>query len=147
MLTVHKKNKKRRNWIPIVTGLIRKNEKVLIGLRPVKVSGLETWEFPGGHIDQAESPEQALKRALVEKIGIDADISNFRFAHTHSHPERGVLLLFYDIDFWKGEPKSAYYSDLRWITASDLETISVSEAIQSTFPKIQEAICTRVQGK
>src|ERR1700722_749041 len=109
-----KPRKKRSVWIPVVTGLMRKNGKVLLGLRPQGESLAGAWEFPGGKIDQGESPETALKRELKEELDIDAEVGALRLVHTHSYGERGVLLLFYDVNFWKGEPKTVYHEDLRW---------------------------------
>src|SRR5579862_3467236 len=104
-----KEKKKRGVWIPVVTALMRKNGRVLLGLRPPGQSLGGAWEFPGGKIDQGELPEVALKRELKEELDIEAEIGPLRTVHTHSYGERGVLLLFYDVNFWKGEPKNLYH--------------------------------------
>ncbi len=134
-----KKPRKRGIWIPVVTGLIHKNGKVLLGQRPVGETLAGAWEFPGGKIEQGESPQEALARELQEEIGVDAEVGALRLAHTHSYGERGVLLLFYDVGFWKGEPKTIYHDDLRWVDPEELEKIQIPEAnrnILSTLIKI-----------
>src|SRR5579871_3248561 len=115
-----KSRKKRSVWIPVVTAILRKNGKVLLGLRPQGESLAGSWEFPGGKIDQGESPEAALKRELEEEIGVEAEVGKLRLVHTHSYGERGVLLLFYDVNFWKGEPKKIYHEDLRWVDPDEM---------------------------
>lgn len=131
-----KKPRRRGIWIPVVTGLIRKNGKVLLGQRPVGETLAGAWEFPGGKIEQGESPQEALKRELQEEIGVDAEIGELKLAHTHSYGERGVLLLFYDVNFWKGEPKTIYHDDLRWAEPEELEKIQIPEANRNILTKL-----------
>lgn len=120
--------KPRGIWIPVVTGLIRKDTKILLGLRPTGETLAGHWEFPGGKIDQGETPQEALRRELQEEVGIDAEIGDVRFVHTHSYGTRGVVLIFYDVHFWKGEPKSIYHDELKWVEADDLEKMQIPEA-------------------
>ncbi len=135
-----KAKKKRSVWIPVVTGLIRKNGKILLGLRPQGESLAGSWEFPGGKIDQGESPEFALKRELMEELGIDAEVGKLRMVHTHSYGERGVLLVFFDIHFWKGEPKKLYHEDLKWAEAEELETLQIPEANRNILKQLIQII-------
>jgi 8-oxo-dGTP diphosphatase len=129
-------NKKRGVWIPVVTALMRKNGKILLGLRPQGESLAGSWEFPGGKIDQGESPEEALKRELNEELAIDAEVATLRLVHTHSYGERGVLLLFYDVNFWKGEPKNIYHEDLKWVEPEDLQKLQIPEANRNILSKL-----------
>ena len=48
--------------------LIVRNGRVLMGLREYQ-KGSPLWTFPGGRCDFGESPENGLKREVVEEIG------------------------------------------------------------------------------
>ena len=135
-----KTRKKRSIWIPVVTGLLRKNGKILLGLRPKGESLAGAWEFPGGKIDQGEAPEFALKRELMEEIGVEAEVGQLRLVHTHSYGERGVLLLFYDVNFWKGEPKTIYHEALRWAEAEELGQLQIPEANRNILTQLIKII-------
>ncbi len=128
--------KRRSIWIPVVTGLIKKNDQVLLGLRPAGHSLAGHWEFPGGKINQGEAPEQALQRELMEEVAIEAEIGKLRLAHTHSYGDRGVLLLFYDVNFWKGEPKTVYHEALRWAHPDELIQLNIPEANRNILTKL-----------
>ena len=56
--------------IPVSSGLIIQNNKVLIGLRSKCDNGGGLWEFPGGKIEINESSEEAVKRELNEELDI-----------------------------------------------------------------------------
>ena len=70
--------KKRANWVPVVTGILRKGEHILVGLRPEGKNLAGQWEFPGGKMEVGESPESALKRELQEELSIEAEIGEIR---------------------------------------------------------------------
>ena len=49
---------------PVVAGVIRRDGRYMLARR---VRGAEAgcWEFPGGKLEQGESPEQALERRIA----------------------------------------------------------------------------------
>ncbi len=131
---------KRPTWIPVVTGLIRKNGKVLVGQRPVGHSLAGQWEFPGGKIEKGETPEQALARELNEELGIEADIGTLKLASTHNYGDTGILILFYEVLFWKGEPKTVHHMDLKWIEPNELHTLQIPEANKKILHRLIDCL-------
>lgn len=132
--------KRRPAWIPVVTGFIRKNGLVLVGQRPEGHSLAGQWEFPGGKIELGESPEQALKRELNEELGIEAEVGALRHSHTHSYGDRGILILFFDVLLWKGEPKSQHHTELKWIHPEELSKMEIPEANRKILAKLMELL-------
>jgi 8-oxo-dGTP diphosphatase len=120
--------KKRPNWIPVVAAMIRKEGQVLLGQRPEEGTLPGVWEFPGGKIEAGESPEEALQRELNEELGIEAEIGDLKFSITHHYGEVGILLLFFEVNYWKGEPKSIHHTKLRWEPISKLKSIELPDA-------------------
>jgi 8-oxo-dGTP diphosphatase len=127
---------KKNLWLPVVTGLIRKNGLVLVGQRPPNDSLPGLWEFPGGKIEAGETPVQALKRELFEELAIDAEIGPLRLAHTHHFEKVHILILFYDVFFWKGEPKPKHHLMLEWIKPQELAHRSIPEANLKILPDL-----------
>src|SRR5438105_905976 len=56
-------------WVSAVA-LVDADGRVLLAQRPVGKAMAGLWEFPGGKIEDNESPEQALVRELKEELGI-----------------------------------------------------------------------------
>src|SRR6201989_2823239 len=77
----------------VACALVDVDGRVLLARRPEgkKMAGL--WEFPGGKLNQGDTPEAALIRELKEELGIDvpaACLAPFAFA---SHDYDGFHLL------------------------------------------------------
>lgn len=123
-------------WIPVVTALIRKGDQVLVGQRPPGHTLAGQWEFPGGKIEKGESPEEALKRELHEELGIDAEIGALRLAASHTYGETSILILFFDVRFWKGEPKLQQHTELRWIQPKEFKNLPIPEANRRALDRI-----------
>ena len=128
--------KKRANWVPVVTGILRKGEHIMVGLRPEGKNLAGQWEFPGGKMEVGESPESALKRELQEELSIEAEIGEIRLVSSHNYGETGIILLFYEIRFWKGEPKPVHHSELRWIEPEKLRTLDIPDANRKLLDQI-----------
>lgn len=131
---------RKAHWIPVVAGFLKKDGKILVGQRPVNNSLPGQWEFPGGKIEPGETPEQALVRELQEELGIDAEVGDLKLACTHSYGEVGILILFYEILFWKGQPKAQHHMMLEWIHPEELKHRNIPEANRKILDRIYKAL-------
>ena len=126
----------KKNWIPVVAGILKKDAKILIGQRPENHTLAGLWEFPGGKIELGETPEEALARELNEELGIEAEVGELKLACSHSYGDVGILILFYEILFWKGEPKTQHHVHLEWIFPSALADKKIPDANRKNLSRI-----------
>ena len=117
-----------------------KDNLILVGQRPENHTLAGLWEFPGGKIEANESPEGALERELKEELGIEAEIGDIVFAGTHSYGDTGILLLFYIVKYWKGEPKPFYHRELKWVQLKDLQDLDIPGANRKVLPHIVQLL-------
>jgi 8-oxo-dGTP diphosphatase len=137
----NKKPKARKgHWIPVVAGFLKKDGKILVGQRPENNSLPGQWEFPGGKIESGETPEAALARELNEELGIEAEIGDLKLACSHSYGDVGILILFYEILYWKGEPRAKHHMMLEWIHPEDLKNRNIPEANRKILNRLYKAI-------
>lgn len=136
-----RKNKpKKVHWIPVVAGFLKKDAKILVGQRPENNTLAGQWEFPGGKIEVGETPEEALARELSEELGIEAQVGELKLACTHSYGDIGILILFYEVIYWKGEPKAKHHMMLEWIHPEELKHRSIPEANRKILDRIYKAL-------
>ena len=91
------------------------NGEVLIARRPSGSHMEGAWEFPGGKIEQAETPLQGLVRELQEELAVTVRCARYLACYQHDYPERSVRLHFWRILEWQGEPVGAEGQELVWV--------------------------------
>ncbi len=133
---VRRSRLKKIQWIPVVAGFLKKDGRILVGQRPEHHSLAGLWEFPGGKIELGESPEAALARELYEELGIEAEIGELKLSVTHSYNNVGIVILFFEVLYWKGEPKAKHHLMLEWIYPEELRERSIPEANKRVLEKI-----------
>lgn len=78
------------------------------------------WEFPGGKVEAAETPREALTRELQEELGITVREAQPLIQVQHDYADKHILLDVWDVTAFTGEPHGAEGQPLAWVTAKQL---------------------------
>ena len=108
-------------FVPVASGVIVKNNKILIGLRAEGDSGAGMWEFPGGKIELNESSEGAVKRELKEELNIEAIVNQKVMKYLHKFKNTCFEISFFEINKFVGSIKKNVHDDLRWVELASLK--------------------------
>ncbi|MCC6390277.1 MAG: (deoxy)nucleoside triphosphate pyrophosphohydrolase [Bryobacterales bacterium] len=101
--------------IPVVAALIEKDGKLLIGQRKAGARHEFKWEFPGGKVEQGESPRAALARELREELGIEATVGKEITRYEFNYPKgASLLLIFLEVPGFSGELRNAIFEKIQW---------------------------------
>ena len=134
-----KLKKKKKPHYDVAAGIIWKNKKIIISKR--KSNGLlgGLWEFPGGKILKNETPEECLKREILEEINIKIKNINFigRIKHEYSH--FSITLNSYECAYKSGKMKP--------IECSNVKTINLENIYKYAFPKANHKIFKMLENK
>ena len=120
----------------VAAGILRDREgRVLISERRCDGPFDGLWEFPGGKIADGEAPIDALRRELIEELGIEVAEARAYMALQHEYPDRSVDLEFFLVTAWRGEPAGLEGQGLRWLPPSELNS---DELLPADAPVIKE---------
>ena len=114
--------------IQVACAIIELVGKVLCTQRSEAMNMPLKWEFPGGKIDEGESPEECLKRELVEELGIEASVGQPFPTTTHQYPSFTVTLYPFTCEIISGEITLHEHSAMVWLPAEQLHTLDWAEA-------------------
>jgi 8-oxo-dGTP diphosphatase len=98
----------------ILRAVDRELEVLICQRKPDQPMSLK-WEFPGGKIEEGESPEDALARELNEELGISAVIGRRVARIRHKYRNGGAIdLQFFVVREFNGTLENRIFNDMRW---------------------------------
>ena len=131
-----------RVLLVVAAALIDVDGRVLIAQRPPGKQLAGLWEFPGGKLEAAETPEAALIRELREELGVDVNeacLAPLAFA-SHSYEDFHLLMPLWACRRWNGFVMPREGQALKWVKAADLRSYPMPPADAPLIPPLQELL-------
>src|SRR5215211_1608537 len=110
--------------------LVDADGRVLIAQRPPGKPLAGFWEFPGGKVEEGETPETSLIRELREELGIDtqsACLAPLSFA-SHNYVDFHLLMPLYVCRRWEGTMRPLDGQAIRWVRPPQLRDFEMLPA-------------------
>ena len=128
--------------IYVVGAVIVENGKILCAQRgPAKSLPLK-WEFPGGKIEEGESPQEALRREIEEEMHCKIEIGD-QIEHTVYEYDFGIVHLttFY-CKLTEGKPVLTEHKSIKWLSPDELKSLDWAPA---DIPAIEKLSNTSIK--
>lgn len=105
-------------------GVIERDGKVLLMKRAEDQSSGGRWNFPGGKIEENESPREAALREVREETGLDVEIEK-RGEMFYSSAEKGRWEVYPFLMDAEGVVEMNHeHSDFRWVSPEEMEEMN-----------------------
>jgi len=122
--------------VNVAVGVIKKNNAIFICKRADEQHQGGLWEFPGGKVEAEESVFAALKRELIEEVGITIHSSSQLIVIEHDYGDKCVKLDVHVVSNFSGEAYGAEGQPSEWVAISELENYDFPEANAEIIEKI-----------
>ena len=108
--------------INVVAAVIRKGNTVFATQRGYG-DYKDWWEFPGGKIEQGETPEEALIREIKEELDTEISVDSFITAVEYDYPDFHIHMECFWCSIIKGGLTLLEHEAAKWVSIYDLRII------------------------
>lgn len=124
-----------RRRIAVVAAVLQRPDGCfLLAQRPPGKAYAGYWEFPGGKVEDGETPAAALSRELHEELGIDVVSAYPWLVREFDYPHAAVRLNFFRVRAWRGELQSREAQAFSW---QRIDAINVAPLLPANGPILQ----------
>ncbi|MGV3175432.1 (deoxy)nucleoside triphosphate pyrophosphohydrolase [Aerococcus suis] len=123
--------------IDVVGAILIKDKKILCAQRDEGHSLAGLWEFPGGKIEENETPREALMREIKEELQIDVCVEKEAFKYAEYIYDFGqVCLTTYCCQLMDGDVHLTEHQNIKWLYSNELEQLDWAPADIPTVEKL-----------
>jgi len=119
---------KNSQWLDVAVGLLRRNNRICLSLRQAHQHLANHWEFPGGKVEQDETPQQALIREFNEELGVQTSAWQPLIVVPWHYEKVSVRLHVFQTEQFQGEPQGMEGQKIEWCALENLAEKHFPEA-------------------
>lgn len=86
------------------------------------------WEFPGGKLEDYESPEECLRRELKEELNINIHVLEKLVENKHDYKDISITLIPYLARINSGNINLSEHNDFKFVTKDEIINFDFAEA-------------------
>ena len=131
-----------RRTIRVAAAVIRKEGCIFAtqrGYGPYK----DWWEFPGGKIEEGETPQEALAREIREELDTFVSVGDLLTTVEYDYPEFHLYMECYWCEVSSGKLTLLEHEDARWLPAGQLREVRWLPADDEVLNRIEKEMSSQ----
>lgn len=125
--------------IKVVVAIIRDNNKIYATARGYgEFKGW--WEFPGGKIEEGETPKQALVREIREELTAEIEVGDKIMTVEYDYPNFHLTMECFCANIVAGKLQLLEAEDAKWLDKEELDSVKWLPADLELIDKIKQQL-------
>ncbi|MBO4231369.1 MAG: (deoxy)nucleoside triphosphate pyrophosphohydrolase [Bacteroidales bacterium] len=125
--------------VRVVAAVIREGDKIFATQRGYG-EYKDGWEFPGGKIEEGETPEEALKREILEELDTEITVGNLIKKIEYDYPTFHLSMDCFWAIVKSGHLELKEAEAARWLSKDELDEVEWLPADLELVDKIREGL-------
>ena len=125
--------------VNVVAAVIRDGDKIFATARGYgEFKG--QWEFPGGKVENCETPEAALVREIKEELDMEISVGDFLYTVEYDYPTFHLSMRCYWCSIVSGDLKLKEHEAARWLNKASIDSVDWLLADLEIIPLIKNVL-------
>ncbi len=121
----------------VAAAVIRCEDKIFATLRSHgEYSGY--WEFPGGKLEEGETPQEAAVREVREELSAEVELGELISQVEYDYPDFHLTMYCYFARMLSGELRLNEHDEARWLKKEELDSVRWLPADSDVILRLKE---------
>lgn len=125
--------------VRVVAAVIRKDDKIFATQRGYG-EFKDGWEFPGGKIEEGETPEQALAREIKEELDTEIQVGKLIDTIEYDYPKFHLSMDCFWCEVMQGGLELKEHEAARWLSKEELYSVDWLPADVGVVERVEEEL-------
>lgn len=107
----------------VIKSLNDKGQTIILSTQRGYGEFKDSWEFPGGKIENGETPQEALKREIMEELDTQIEVGTLIDTIEYDYPDFHLSMDCFWCEMVRGNLVLKEHENAKWLTKEQLQDV------------------------